>query len=287
LSRVVGFIRLLRPINGLMMGFAVIVGASLALAGTFSTNVTLNFLLGFTTAFTLTGASMAINDYYDYDIDKINEPHRALPSGTVKRRESIIFALILILVGLTASAFVNPPSPIPILLATISLAISVTYATKGKKTGLPGNFLVSACVAITFIYGSFIIGQGFSLKVLLFSALAFLSNTGREVAKGIVDAEGDKARKMRTIMVIYGSKVASAVSSFFFFSAVFLSLVPWLLGIISIWYIPFVVVADAGFSVSSIMLIKNSSRENVRRTKNLVLVWMLFGMISFFTGTLK
>jgi geranylgeranylglycerol-phosphate geranylgeranyltransferase len=287
MSRVEGFIRLIRPINGLMMGLAVIVGASLALAETFSINVALNLLLGFTTAFTLTGASMAINDYYDYDIDKINEPHRPLPSGTVKRRESIIFALILIIVGLTASAFVNPPSPIPILLATISLAISVTYATKGKKTGLPGNFLVSACVAITFIYGSFIIGQGFSLKVLLFSALAFLSNTGREVAKGIVDAEGDKARKMRTIMVIYGSKVASAVSSFFFFSAVFLSLVPWLLGIISIWYIPFVVVADAGFSVSSIMLIKNSSRENVRRTKNLVLVWMLFGMISFFTGTLK
>jgi geranylgeranylglycerol-phosphate geranylgeranyltransferase len=287
MSRVVGFIRLLRPINGLMMGLAVIVGASLALAETFSTNVALTLLLGFTTAFTLTGASMAINDYYDYDIDKINVPHRPLPSGTVKRRESIIFALILILVGITASAFVNPPSLMPILIATISLAVSVTYATKGKRTGLPGNFLVSACVAIPFIYGSFIVGQGFSLKVLLFSALAFLSNTGREVAKGIVDDEGDKARKMRTIMVIYGSKVASVVSSFFFFSAVFLSLVPWLLGIFSIWYIPFVIVADAGFSVSSIMLIKNSFRENARRTKNLVLVWMLFGMISFFTGTLK
>ncbi len=287
MSRAAGLIRLLRPINGLMMGLAVVVGASLALAEPFSANVALNLLFGFTTAFTLSGASMAINDYYDYDIDKINEPHRPLPSGTVKRRECIFFALILILVGLTASAFVNPPSLMPTLIATISLAVSVTYATKGKRTGLPGNFLVSACVAIPFVYGSFVVGQGFSIKVLLFSALAFLSNAGREVVKGIVDAKGDKAKGMKTVMVVYGGKVASAVSSFFFLSAVLLSLVPWLLGIVSIWYVPFVAVADAGFFVSSIMLAQNPSRENARRIKNLALIWMLLGMVSFFAGTFK
>ena len=287
MNRIVGFVKLLRPINGLMMGLAVIVGGSLALAEPFSTTIAFKLLLGYITAFTLTGASMAINDYYDYEIDKINEPNRPIPSGIVNLRESIVFAFILVLIGLTAATLANLSTPMPLAVAVVSLLVSVIYATKGKRTGLSGNFLVSACVAIPFIYGSFVVGQGFSLKVLLFSALAFLSNAGREVAKGIVDAEGDKARGMRTIMVIYGSKVASAMSSCFFLSAVFLSLVPWLLGIVSIWYVPFVIVADVGFSISSIMLTQNPSRKNTRRIKNLVLAWMLFGMISFIAGTLK
>ncbi len=287
MSRAAGFIRLLRPVNDLMMGLAVVVGASLALAEPFSANVTLNLVLGFTTAFMLSGASMVLNDYCDYDIDKINEPHRPLPSGTVKRRESVIFAVIVAIVGLVASALVSPLSLIPTTIAATSLVVSIAYATKGKKTGLIGNFLVSACVAIPFVYGSFIVGQGITVKVLLFSVLAFLSNTGREVAKGIVDVEGDKTRAMRTVMATYGSRVAAAVSSGFFLCAVFLSFVPWVLGVVSLWYVPFVAVADAGFFGSSIMLIQNPSRENARRMKNLVLVWMLLGMVSFFAGTLK
>jgi len=266
-----------------MMGLAVIVGASLALAESFSTAVALNLLLGFITAFTLSGASMAINDYYDYEIDKINEPNRPIPSGIVKHRESVVFAFILILIGLATSALTTPFSLMLLTVAAVSLLLSVAYVTKGKKTGLPGNFLVSACVAISFVYGSFIVGQGY-IKVLLFAALAFLSNTGREVAKGIVDVEGDRTKGMRTVMVVHGGKVASVVASCFFLSAVFLSLFPWLLGLVSVWYVPFVVVADVGFAASSVMLVQNHSRENARRTKNLVLVWMLLGMLSFFAG---
>jgi geranylgeranylglycerol-phosphate geranylgeranyltransferase len=286
MSKITGFVRLLRPINGLMMGLAVIVGASLALAEPFSTTIAPNLLLGFITAFTLTGASMVINDYYDYEIDKINEPNRPIPSGTVKLKESLTFAFILILFGLVASAFTDLSSLKPFAVAVISLLVSVTYTTKGKRTGLLGNFLVSACVAIPFIYGSFVVGQGLTLKVLLFTTLAFLSITGREVAKGIVDVEGDRTKGVRTVMVVHGVKVASLVSSFFFLSAVFLSLFPWLLGMVSIWYVLLVIITDAGFTVSSIMLVKNPSRENARRIKNLAMIWMLLGMIAFFLGTL-
>jgi geranylgeranylglycerol-phosphate geranylgeranyltransferase len=286
MSRILGFIRLLRPINGLMMGLAVIVGASLALAESFSITIAFNLLLGFITAFTLSSASMAINDYYDYEIDKINEPNRPIPSGTVRLRESLVFAFILVLIGLTASAFTNSPSLMPFAVAVVSILVSITYVTKGKRTGLLGNFLVSACMAIPFVYGSFVVGQGFSLKVFLFATLAFLSGTGREVAKGIVDAEGDKANGIRTVMVVHGGKVASIVSSCFFVSAVFLSLFPWFLGLVSVWYVPFVIVTDVGFVASSVMLVRNPSRENARRIKNLALVWMLLGMVSFFAGTL-
>lgn len=79
-----GLVKLLRPINSLVMSFAIVVGALLAAGINFSW---LNILWGGITSFTLTAAAMAINDYYDYGIDVINEPTRPLPSGAVSKKK--------------------------------------------------------------------------------------------------------------------------------------------------------------------------------------------------------
>jgi geranylgeranylglycerol-phosphate geranylgeranyltransferase len=283
MNRVTGFVRLIRPVNGLMIGFAVIVGASLVLAKPLSVNIAFRLLLGFVTGFTLTGASMAINDYYDREIDKVNEPNRPITDGLVKPGEGLAFAAVLTVIGFAAAFFSNLSC---LSVAILSWLVSVVYNTKGKQTGLPGNFLVGACVAIPFIYGSFVIGQSLGLKAVFFAALAFLSATAREVTKGIVDIEGDKTKGIRTIAVSRGEKTAAYVASGFFLSAVFLSFLPVFLSLVSVWFIPFVAVADLGFTVSSAMLIRNYSRENAKRIKNLVMLWMMFGMISFFAGSL-
>jgi len=283
MSRTVGFIRLIRPVNGLMMGFAVVVGAWLVLAEQISPELALKLLLGFVTAFTLISASMAVNDYYDREIDKINEPNRPIPSGLVKPNESLVFAVVLTAAGIVAAFLTNLTC---LMVATVAWIVSVTYATKGKKTGLLGNFLVSSCMAIPFIYGSFAVGQGLSLKAVFFAALAFLASTGREVTKGIVDAEGDRAKGIRTIAVSHGAEAAAYVASGFFLSAVLLSFLPPLLSLVSAWFVPFVAIADLGFASSSVMLVRDSSRENTRKIKNLVMLWMMFGMISFFAGSL-
>ncbi len=77
-----GLLRIIRPVNCIIMSFAVLVGASLT--GLDNLNW-LSLLYGALTSFTLTGAAMAVNDYYDYDIDKINEPMRPIPSGEVSK----------------------------------------------------------------------------------------------------------------------------------------------------------------------------------------------------------
>jgi len=287
MNRAVGFVRLIRPVNCLMMGFAVIVGASLVMSDPLSAGIMLWLILGYVTAFTLTGASMAINDYYDREIDAINEPNHPIPSGIVKPQESLIFAAILTILGLAAAALTNPPNPSCLIVAVISWVVSVTYNTKGKRTGLPGNFLVSTCVAISFIYGSFVVGQGLGLSTVLFASIAFLSNTGREVTKGIVDIKGDESKKIRTVAISHGEKAAAYVASLFFLSAVCLSFLPIFLGLVRVWFIPFVAIADLGFIASSAMLIREYSRENAKRIKNLVMVWMMIGLIAFMAGTIR
>lgn len=280
--KLTAILRLMRPMNCIMMGFAVVVGAAIVGLGRLPTEW-IGLALGFTTAFSLTGCSMAFNDYFDREIDAINEPGRPIPSGMVKPIRALQISFGLSLLGLTA-AFMTGPSLLG--LALISLALMILYSTKGKRLGLTGNLLVSLCIAIPFIYGGMLIGGGPAPNSILFSLMAFLSNTGREVNKGIVDVEGDKARGVRTVAASKGPKRAAQVASAFYLSSVAISVLPRLLGLVSSLYDIPVAVADGGLIYSSYSLLRNPSRENSRRVKNRVLLWMSIGLFGFFAGSM-
>jgi len=283
MSKLGGFIRLMRPVNCVMMGFAVLVGAVLA-SSQFTGLNWLNVSFGFLTGFTLCAAAMVINDYHDRAIDAINEPARPIPSGLVKTREALAFMAVLVAVGFFFASYV---SILCFGVAAASLIITATYVTVGKRSGLPGNFLVSACVAIPFLYGS-IVACGFvKLNVVLFASMAFLSNTGREITKGIVDIKGDSAEGVKTLAVRYGEKKAAVAASAFYVTAVALTPITWFLGLVSIWFVPFVLVTDCGLVGSSVLLLRDPSREKARRTKNLVLLWFIFGLLAYIFGIFK
>jgi len=277
---VYGYLRLIRPVNCLMMGVAVVVGA--ALAGPYDLDISwTNLVYGFVTGFALTAASMAINDYYDREIDALNEPNRPIPSGLIKPKEALALAFFLTLIGLAAAYLTNVFS---FVIAVFAWLVFVAYTTVGKRSGLPGNFLVSMCVAIPFIYGSVAIVGEVRLNVLIFACMAFLSNTGREVTKGIVDVKGDEMQGVKTLAVRYGEKNAAIAAAIFYLLAVFLSPIPWFLELVSFWFIPLVAATDWGLVASSVMLLNDYSRENARRIKNSALFWFVIGLLAFVAG---
>jgi geranylgeranylglycerol-phosphate geranylgeranyltransferase len=278
-----GFLRLMRPLNCVMMGFAVIVGASIA-APTALGSSWVGIMFGFVTGFTLTATSMAINDYYDRYIDAVNEPNRPIPSGQVKPKEALVFAFFLTAIGLVSAYLTNLTSISCFVIAVIAWCVFAAYTTIGKRTGLPGNFLVSVCVGIPFVYGNYIVANAIALNVLIFVSMVFLSNTGREITKGIVDVKGDKERNVRTLAILFGEKTAAFSAAVFYVLAVTLTPAPWLLGIVSVWFIPLVVVTDLGLVASSYVLIRDHSRESARRVKRIVMVCFLIGLLAFMAG---
>lgn len=282
MRKVNGLVRLMRPINCAMMGFAVFVGAVLADPRFF--NVAWRGVLdGFVTGFMLTAASMTINDYYDRAIDAINEPSRPIPSGSVGPQTALAFVFVLSAVGFI---FAYLTSILCLAVAIISWIVVVTYVTVGKRSGLPGNLLVSTCVAIPFVYGSITVLGQVPLSVLLFTLMAFLSNTGREITKGIVDLKGDATEGIKTLAVSYGEKNAAITASLFYVSAVALTPLPPLLNLVSFWYIPIVLVTDIGLVTSSALLLKNHSRDNAKKIKNLILLWFVVGLLAYVLGVL-
>jgi geranylgeranylglycerol-phosphate geranylgeranyltransferase len=272
--------------NCLMMGLAVIVGAVVADAAGIS-GAWVNMVYGFMTGFTLTAASMAINDYYDRKIDAINEPKRPIPSGLIKPREALLFASVLTVVGFIAAYLTNIAYPLCLVVAIVAWLIFTAYTTVGKRSGLPGNLLVSACVSIPFVYGSVAIAGEVKFNVWLLAAMPFLSITGREITKGIVDVEGDKAHNVKTLAVRFGGGKAAAAATAFYLSAVLLSPIPWLMNLVSIWFVPLVAVTDVGLIVSSLMLLRDHSRGKARKIKNTVLLWFIFSLLAFIFGSVR
>jgi len=265
------------------MGIAVLVGVVLA-SPNFSQAPLPDLIWGLVTGFMLTAASMAINDYYDKEIDAVNEPNRPIPSGLIDPREALAFAFILTSIGFAAAYLTDV---FCFVIAIIAWVFFVTYTTVGKRSGLPGNFLVSTCVATPFIYGSVVIANDVRSNVLIFAAMAFLSNTGREITKGIVDVEGDEMQNVKTLAVRYGEKNAAIAATIFYLLAVLLSPIPLLLDLVSFWFIPLVALTDFGLAASAFMLLRDYSRENARKVKSMILLLFILGLLAFVAGAAR
>ncbi|MCS7137011.1 MAG: geranylgeranylglycerol-phosphate geranylgeranyltransferase [Candidatus Caldarchaeum sp.] len=273
------YVRLTRPPNSLMMFFAVVVGAVASNISSLSAD---KLLLALATAYGLTGSSMILNDYFDREVDAVNNPSRPIPSGAVSPSSALVFSFITAGVGLTAAALTNFPC---LLLATASYIVATAYNWRLKKTGLVGNMAVSFTVVAPFLYGSVIVGQTFG-RVAWFAMLAFLANTGREVVKGMSDVAGDAKRDVRTVARVYGLDKAAYLGSGLYMAAVALSPLPYFLGLVNFAYMVVVAVADAGFVYSSIKLVLKPTAEQGRRQKNLTLLWMFIALIAFLAGSL-
>ena len=269
---------MMRLPNCVMIGFAVIVGEFIS-----SQVVTARAAFyGFLAGFLLLSASMILNDYFDREIDAINEPKRPLPSGVVKSSEALSFALILASLGLLSAANTGMAT---LLVAIFSLAIMISYNARIKQTGLLGNIFVSLNVAIPFIYGGFAVARP-TWTLAIFSLLAFLSSVGREIVKGISDVKGDTARGVKSVAATKGNSTAAKYGAAFFLCAVALSVVPLLLGLVSFLYVPLVVICDLGFLLTTYSILSSPSPSSAKRNKKYVLLWMTFGLMAFLMGTL-
>lgn len=280
MNKVIGTIRIIRPINSMMVGLSILVGAAI----TRDTSIfltPLDLVFAFLTGFAMSGASMAINDYYDREIDYVNEPQRPIPSGVITPREAVIITTCLSVIGFATSWMINTQAFGMALLAWVLLML---YSSWGKRTGFLGNLMVSSCISMPFVYGGVITGS-FG-NALIFSLLAFLTNTGREITKGIVDVEGDKTLGVRTIAVTQGIKKAAIISSLFYLGAVISSIIPIYLELVSMWYIPFIIITDLGLLWGIYILLKEPTREMSRKVKNNLLFFMLSGLIGFTVGSL-
>jgi chlorophyll synthase len=99
----------------------------------------------------LTGYTQTINDWYDREIDAINEPYRPIPSGAISEGE-VIFQIWFLLLGGLAIAYgldvwAGHDVPTVLLLSIFGSFISYIYSApplKLKQNGWAGNYALGA-----------------------------------------------------------------------------------------------------------------------------------------------
>lgn len=267
------YIKLIRPVNSIMIGFAVLVGESVASS---FLPFSIFTLLGFLTGFSITAYSMVINDIFDEEVDRRNKLDRPLATGAVSSRSAKKYAIFFLLLGLTLSLLTG------LLTFAIAFAfalLSTLYNWKLKESGLPGNLAVALSMTIPFIYGGLLAGKSFDLLLDSMALTAFLSGVGREVIKGISDVEGDALRNVRSIARVKGVRAASYTGALFFLLAVATSQVPTILGKVGLPYLIVIGITDIFFIFLSVWIIKNN--DSARKVKTGALFGMLLGLIGF------
>ncbi|MEM3708686.1 MAG: UbiA family prenyltransferase [Nitrososphaerales archaeon] len=269
---------LMRPINSIMVGFAVIVGIGVASP---SMIFSIYSLLGFLTGFLISSFSMVVNDYYDIEVDKVNRPDRPLPRGSISKNSAIILALILLSIGILSSILISLSN---FLIASIFAFLAWFYNFWAKKRGLIGNFIVATSISIPYIYGGVAVGKADEPLLLWLALTSFLAGTGREVIKTISDVAGDEIRGIKSIARIHGSRFASILGAIMFFMAIISSWFPFITGIVSIVYAILILIPNLIFIYASAKILKNPSKANALHVKSIALLGMLLGLIAFLIG---
>jgi len=273
-------ISIVRPVNCAMIGFAVIVGYFVSKPSSVSL---LAIVLGFVTGFAICAFSMVVNDYYDIEVDRVNQPTRPLPSGQLTKSGAVAIAVLMLMVGLVATALLVDVAAV--LIVALYTLLAWLYDFRAKKYGLAGNLIVASSLAIPFVYGGVISGGQVLDSLLLFMAsTSFLAGVGREAVKAMADVPGDQKRGVRSYASVHGMKPAAALGAAFFLLAVVTSVLPLLLIPVSLFYKVGVVLPDAAFVYLAYRILTHADVKGALSVKKAALMGMLLGLIVFIGG---
>ncbi len=214
-------LQLMKPITWIPLLWGVICGA--AASGNYTWTIS-NFLASLACMIMsgplLTGYTQTINDYYDREIDAINEPSRPIPSGAISLTQVKLQIWVLLLLGLSIAygldVWAKHSTPSLLFLALGGSFVSYIYSApplKLKQNGWLGNYALGASyIALPWWAGQALFGH--LTWTTAFLTLAYsLAGLGIAVINDFKSVEGDKALGLESLPVAFGIRNASFISA--------------------------------------------------------------------------
>jgi geranylgeranylglycerol-phosphate geranylgeranyltransferase len=218
-----------------------------------------------------TAAGNTINDYFDREIDAVNEPDRPIPRGAVSPRGALAFSLAMF--GLAILLAVTLP-PLAIGIAVVNLAALLAYTEFLKPLPGAGNAVVAYLGGSTFLFGGAAVGNVEPAAVLF--ALAALSTLSREIIKDVEDVEGDREEGLNTLPIAVGKRRSLLVAAALLAVAITASPLPYLTGEFGIAYLVAVVPAVAVMGYAGVLSFRNPALGHRRLKYGMFLAAVAF-----------
>ncbi|KAF3448162.1 hypothetical protein FNV43_RR08873 [Rhamnella rubrinervis] len=163
----------------------------------------------------LTGYTQTINDWYDRDIDAINEPYRPIPSGAISENEVITQIWVLLLGGLGLAGLLDVWAghdfPTVFYLALGGSLLSYIYSApplKLKQNGWIGNFALGASyISLPWWAGQTLFGT-LTPDIIVLTLLYSIAGLGIAIVNDFKSVEGDRALGLQSLPVAFGAETA-------------------------------------------------------------------------------
>ncbi len=98
----------------------------------------------------LYGGGIVFNDVFDADLDKVERPERAIPSGAISKKEATLLGIILLCIGFLAAFAFSVRSGI---IAFLILVFALVYNKYGKHHAFFGPLNMGLCRGLNLLLG--------------------------------------------------------------------------------------------------------------------------------------
>jgi chlorophyll/bacteriochlorophyll a synthase len=152
----------------------------------------------------LCGFSQVINDYFDRDVDALNEPNRLIPSGRVSFQQIVLTVALLLIVGIGLGFYLGQAVS---LCVGVGLVLAVLYSAppfRAKRNGWVGNTLVAVSYeGLAWLAGHLAFAP-LTMPSILMAAFYSFGAHGIMSINDFKSIEGDLASGIRSIPVRLG-----------------------------------------------------------------------------------
>lgn len=164
----------------------------------------------------MTGYTQTLNDFYDREIDAINEPYRPIPSGAISVPQVVTQILILLFGGLGISylldVWAGHDFPIMFCLTLFGAFIAYIYSApplKLKQNGWLGNYALGASyIALPWWAGHALFGE-LNWKIAVITLIYSFAGLGIAVVNDFKSVEGDRQLGLQSLPVMFGITTAA------------------------------------------------------------------------------
>ncbi|HEY9846265.1 MAG TPA: chlorophyll synthase ChlG, partial [Candidatus Caenarcaniphilales bacterium] len=164
----------------------------------------------------LAGYTQTLNDFYDRDLDAINEPYRPIPSGAISVPQVATQIVVLLVAGVGVAyaldRWAGHSFPTLAALALGGSLLSYLYSApplKLKKNGWLGNYALGASyIALPWWAGHALFGD-LNPTIILLTLFYSLAGLGIAVVNDFKSVEGDRQLGLQSLPVMFGIQSAA------------------------------------------------------------------------------
>ncbi len=200
-------IALMKPITWFGPMWAFLCGAIASGATTLSFPDVSRIMLGMVLAGpVLCGFSQIINDYFDRDVDAINEPHRLIPSGRVSLQQITVTTVALLVLGTVLGIYLGQAVALCVAIGLVFAVIYSAPPTRAKRNGWVGNtFVAISYEGLAWLAGHLAFAS-LTFSSVLIAGLYSLGAHGIMSINDFKSIQGDLTSGIRSIPVMLGPK---------------------------------------------------------------------------------